>query len=84
MCEHESQLGNLVVNWQKRSNKCTNKTPVWLAELVGKMAKHLFVRQQCEDGADDGAVDKGEGGEVVDDEVSDWQLRTQLARVHPC
>ena len=45
------------------------------------MAKH---RQQCEDGADDGAVDKGEGGEVVDDEVSDWQLRTQLARVHPC
>ena len=40
------------------------------------MAKHLFVRQQCEDGADDGAVDKGEGGEVVDDEVSDWQLRT--------
>ena len=48
------------------------------------MAKHLFVRQQCKDGADDGAVDKGEGGEVVDDEVSDWQLRTQLARVHPC
>ena len=44
------------------------------------MAKHHFVRQQCEDGA----VDKGEGGEVVDDEVSDWQLRTQLARVHPC